>query len=122
MFSSPAAVHVTDIAFNNDSSLPVRIKAMAREIGSRVLGKWGSLKATFQFADTDKVCEADDFRFHDSIILFSPKDGYLSPAEFKRALLRFNMTLTAEEFFALFKHFDKSMNGKISYEDFVRGI
>ena len=60
-------------------------------------------RSTFKFADTDQ-------------------DGYLSPAELKRALMRHGMTVTSEDFFQLLAFLDRSMLGKVSYDDFVARV
>ena len=50
------------------------------------------------------------------------QDGYLSPTELKRAVIKLGIAVSHDEFYALVQYMDRSKNGKVSYEDFVASV
>ena len=46
--------------------------------------------------------------------------GVVESLDFRRVLRQFNVNLEEEEFFHLLSYYDKNMNGKISYNEFIR--
>lgn len=46
--------------------------------------------------------------------------GSVTPSEFRRILRQFSLDLSEEEFYQLLSHYDNSMDGQVSYNDFIK--
>ena len=55
-------------------------------------------------------------------IMDDDNSGYLSEAEFSKAMTECRMELTKQQLKHLFRYFDKSDDGTISYDEFLVGI
>ena len=48
--------------------------------------------------------------------------GVITSHEFRGVLRQFNINLSEEEFFHLMNYYDRSLEGKVSYNDFLRAF
>lgn len=66
-----------------------------------VLEHWKEMRRTFRNVDSGNT-------------------GIVDSLEFRQILRQFNVNLSEEEFFHLLSYYDKNLDGKVSYNDFIR--
>ena len=77
-------------------------EAMVR-IDSCVLKHWKDMRREFRAYDPNGT-------------------GLVSSIEFRQVLRNYNANLSEDEFFHIMTYYDKRMNGRVSYNDFIKAV